>query len=337
MRPIIFLLYFVTLLVSCSDDNVSHSGKNYQIPRFAVYPPSDSGIPQGGFAGIFSPQSSNKLGYYVLAPLNFLLPPAHAQGRIDCTDEVSFWNSAPQTMGRAASIPAEELIHHFYAQALFYDCNVREQAQNFGIGETVQQDGENGGEEVTILTASNIGAIEDDLTQFVSWTDLPESENVRGLLVNKYLQNDGTRTKTRVDLEIENGARHVTSLLHFTTEDNGEYYSKASFQESGPDEDGNFQKHEIWGRYYDTSSGGNTVVQIRAVAETNGGYSFEIKRCSGVSDKNSPCASPPTIKHYDKDKNEINARTFGSNENEADNFYEGEEESDYFTPEFSLD
>ena len=338
MKFIIFLLFFFTLFVSCGDEESSNSGRNYEIPRFAVYPLSDSGVPGGGSLSrnFLPPEPNSKLKYLVLAPVHIFFPLAYAQSQIDCTAEIDYYNDAPQTFGRAADIPPQELLHRFYAQAIFYDCIIRQQAQSFGIGESVQEDEE--GEEVTILTAENIGNDPERRTEYVSWTDLPESENVRGRLVNKYIQDDGIVTKTRVDLSIEDGARRVTSLLHFVNSNDGaKFYSKASFRESNQDAEGNFQRHEVRGRLYDTTD--NTIVQVRAVADADSGSSIELRRCPISSgDIDTDCSSaPPVVKHYNNDGAEVSdsSRSFG--DDAADSFYEGQNEEQYFTPEFSIE
>ena len=343
MKPIIFVLCFVALTISCKDDKGSSSGRNYEIPRFAVYPLSESGIATlGGLGADFLPLGPNKgLKYLVLAPINFLLPPIYAQSLIDCEEEVALNNAAPQTFGRAADISAKDLIHRFYAQAIFYDCVTRQQSQSFGVGETVESDPDNEGEEVTILTAKNIGSDEEVLTQYVSWTDLPESENVRGRLVNKYVQNDGIITKTRVDLKIINGAREVTSMLHFIDISNGsaKLYSKAGFRESDPDEDGNFQEQEVWGRFYDTTN--KTIVQVRATVGVGSGFSVELKRCfiEGENIDTDCSSASSTTEHYNADGDKASNGAVGgfSGISEEISFYGGQSEEQYFTPEFSLE
>ena len=339
MKTTIFLLCFVILFFSCKDDKNSNMGRNYEIPRFAVYPLSDSGIFDGVslVENILSPEPNSKLKYFVLAPVNIFFPMAHAQSAIDCTDEVNLNNEAPQTFGRAASISPEDLLKRFYAQTIFYDCVIREQAQSFGIGETVQVapkvEGEDP-EEIVVLTAENIGSDPEKRTEYVSWTDLPESENVRGRLVNKYVQDDGIITKTRVDLNIVNRARTVTSLLHFVNQDGAKFYSKANFQESNPDADGNFQQHEVWGRLYDTTN--NMVVQARAIIVAGGGFSAELKKCPISSSIETSCngATPDAI-HLDGEGNTVGERSFGSNQ--ATSFYGSQSESEYFTPEFNIE
>ena len=337
MKSFIFLLSFLTLCVSCGDDENSKSGKNYQIPRFAVYPLSDSGIPGGGsFADNFFPQEPNsKLKYLVLAPVNLLFPSAYAQEN-SCEDVMRFDNDAPQTYGRAASIEPRDLIYKFYSMSMFYDCVTREQARQSGVGESSQVDNENDGESVLILTASNIGNNPENLTEYVSWTDLPESENVRGLLVNKYLQNDGIRTKTRVDLEIENGARKVQSLLHVIS-GGQKIYIKAGFIEGALDADGNFQEHEIWGRYYDSSN--ETIVMARAKSSIGGGLSVELKRCtiSGTDIETSCNAASPVEQHYDSNGEKVENGTLQQlGSNTGDSFYRGMTEADFFTPRFDI-
>ena len=339
MKAIIFLLCFVAFFVSCSSGD-GESGKNYSVPRFAVYPPSSSGLPgQGSFAS-FKPESSGGLKYLVWAPVNVLFPLARAQEN-GCDAELAFSNEAPQTFGQAASISGEDIVHRFYAQAIFYDCVTREQALQSGVGETVQNDSENEDEEVTVLTARRIGDDPEVLTEFVSWTDLPESDNVRGRLVNKYVQENGIITKTRVDLEMEDGARKVESMLHFVDPGNSniKLYSKGGFQESNPDAQGNFQDQEVWGRFYDTSD--NMIVQVRAKSRVNVGVTIELKRCpiSGSNIGTDCSGATAETEHYDATGTKVNDPLEGISlgSNTGNGFYAPQSEEEFFTPEFSVE
>ena len=331
----------MTFFVSCGDEETS-SGKNYQVPRFAVYPLANTGVPgQGSFASnLTSPLPESGLRYLVLAPLNALFPSAYAQEN-ECAREQAFLNDAPQLFGNAGSISDRDLIHQFYAQAIFYDCVTRQQALRHGVGETVQNDSDNENQEVVVLTASHIGENPEELTEFVSWTDLPESENVRGRLVNKYVQDNGIITKTRVDLEIVDGARKVTSMLHFIDPNNSsiKFYSKAGFQELMPDGDGNFQQHEIWGRFHDNSGGSTELVQVKAVSRVGSGVSIELERCDVTSNVDTDdCTGSGTVTHYDANgssASDAGGRSFGNNS--GDSFYGGQGEEDFFTPEFSIE
>ena len=152
----------------------------------------------------------------------------------------------------------------------------------------LESEGENAGQSVTILTSKRIGENPEHLTEFISWTDLADSENVRGRMINKYLQDDGISTKTRVDMEVEDGAKRVESVFHFS-DSNASMYAKAGFREMEINREGTFQRHEIWGRYYDTTV--NIVVQARGVMLAGEGFAVEVTRCSAVDGKDTICGS----------------------------------------------
>ena len=326
MKSILYFLCFAIFLVSCTSGN--DPGKNYQIPRFAVYPPSHSGLPGGGtFASLFQSKPSRAFT---------LFPAAYAQEH-ECDKELSFYNDAQSRIisGQAASISGKDFIHSFYAQAILYDCETRRQARAEGVGATSQNHGEEG---TVILTVSLIDNRPEDWTRYISWTDLPESANVRGKLINKYLQKDGARTKTRVDLAMKNGARTVKSMLLYTDEYYTAYTS-ANFKESSPDTKGNFQVQEIWGRYYDDSA--NKIVQARALVRVGEGFAVELVRCdiSGTNiDTDCSGSSDKVVEHYDANGTKLNSArsgwTFGSDT--GDSFYSGELESEFFAPKFSI-
>ena len=80
----------------------------------------------------------------------------------------------------------------FYAQAIFYDCNARLQARQSGVGVSTQVDDETGQEEtVTVLTSDYTDPRPSENARFfTAWTDLPESEYVKGRMVNIPVRED---------------------------------------------------------------------------------------------------------------------------------------------------
>ena len=73
-------------------------------------------------------------------------------------------------------------------------------------------------------------------------------------------------------------------------------YIKAGFEEKEPDSNGQFRRHEVWGRYYDTTV--NKVVQARAVMIAGVGLSVELTRCDATNGKDTVCSGTPEVNHY---------------------------------------
>ena len=146
--------------------------------------------------------------------------------------------------------PGLGLAVNFYATAQFYDCNAREQLQQDGLttqcklreGTDGSLEGENlcdegAATEVQLLSALITEGESDDLTRFVSWTmdpNDPQSSDVEGQMINKYLQSDRGRTKTRVNLSRVSGKKAVDVTLLFH-DPNGDpaFLLRVYFEEDG--------------------------------------------------------------------------------------------------------
>ena len=305
------------------------------IPRFSVDPLDGSGVDD-------TTASLDKLKPF----LSLLFPKAIAQSTIvSCTDELAASNAAPQIYASSSTNDGLDYAHNFYAQAIFYDCNARQQAQEDGVGRTEQED-DDSNMMLPVLTASNIGTLPEDLTRFVSWTDLPETQNVSGLLINKYLQDDGTRTKTRIDLKIDTGARSVWSVLYVERAGGDKSYIKAAFQESDEDTNGVFNEHRVSGRYWDDQD--ETIISIRASARKDKGVTIRMDECTGQAliNINAGCTTGTTWTYLDTDGNEMAnesaATTAGLITESAPNglpdaeaFFTGTQ-AEFFTPGFDV-
>ena len=359
VKTILYTTFFI-LFSSCGDDDPARStGLRYSgaIPRFSVDPLEGGSLDER----ITQKSKSSRKGFFARI---FSFPKAFAQeAAIDCSKEIDNWNDSPQLIGRANTNSALDFVETFYAQSLFYDCNARQQVQEDGVAASTQtDDGETpldaeDDESLPILTASIINeAAPEDFTRFVSWTNLPDlSDNVSGKLVNKYLQpEDNARTKTRVDLAIEEGLREINSFLyvHTDTDDNSHFYIKAHFKEVDSNDDDTVDQHIISGRYWDSTD--ETIVVIRANIRLNVGSSVFITRCTSASDFNATCHSSGAAEtefYYDTegeaiategeastaglatDQSSANFTTIGSDD---DNFYTGTTEAAFFDPSFDV-
>ncbi len=335
----VFFFLCIFFLASCSKDKDKDNKTVVIPPRFSVDPI--------GNAGIVIDASSVRSAWYStmfkktgIWSTSFVIPKVQAQNTINCTEEMENLNAAPQLYRNTKNLSPKDYVQNFYAKAVFYDCNAREQAQEDGVGSKTETDSDTE-ETVRILTAKRVkDSAPEDETRFVSWTDLPETENVKGKLVNKYLQPDGARTKTRIDLEIENGARNIRSLLR-DARNEGLFYTRADFEEI-LDDDGNKTAHRVSGRYYDNQD--NVIVEIAAYSVKGNGTAIFMKMCPDTNYRDS-CSVAATEHYYNSDgsnMSESGAQAKGlpidindSEIKKVTEFFTGTE-SEYFKPEFTV-
>ena len=339
MRYLIFFLLFgfcVSVFYSCGDGGDT-GGINIDIPEFSVDILDGSGIDtsSGETSSVGFPVNQKFLA--MLSPV----PDAFAQQKeISCEDELAFMNDHEFGIDPTAI----ELVRYFYAKARFYDCNTREQAQN-GPVTTYTQTDQSSGMEVTVMEVKYVDEIPDDLTMFVAWTD---ATNLKGKLVNKYLQVDENRTKTRVDLLIADDTSKEVDFS-FNIEDSSNsmsIWSRAIFQEVGETidlentQEFSIVEHLISGRYYRTG----TVYVVRASVKKNVGTSVFMRKCSATS-PNEACAGSDTEHFYDSNGDALDkaaAQAAGLSTDVAStgidilsNFFSGSVD-DYFAPEFDI-
>ncbi len=216
---------------------------------------------------------------------------------VDCTAELNYWNAAPQTVGRwtANRMTPENYLEHAYAQSLFYDCNARQQALEDSDGE--------------LNSSSDIQSVlftreeEDipllDFTRFVAWSGEFDALENRGKLVNLYLQDDGTRTRTRIDLNKRGGLKVVDSVFYATTSAGLVDWSRAYFREVSETEQYVIQRH------YDSTD--RRIIIVAGHFIEGVGSSIFIEDCDNINpdDANDPCplGNSPTERYLDEDGN----------------------------------
>ncbi|MCY4644554.1 MAG: hypothetical protein OXB88_08040 [Bacteriovoracales bacterium] len=328
MRSIFFLTFFLSIpffVTSCFDDDDDSKGYSGYMPNFSVNVPSgvaDDSILKSASFSFFESMSLEE-----------------GTGQVDCTTALNNWNKAPQLPSSSSgaithgnltlfcssnegcwTTPAG-LVMNFYAQSQFYDCNAREQIQQDGLTRACPlREGTSGsiGEDnlcdeseattVQLLYAHIVRGDKEDFNRFTSWTmnpNDPSTNAVRGLLLNKYLQeNDQRRTKTRVDLDKNTDGEKVvdSTLLVIDSDGNEESIQRAYFREV-KDSEGNVTDNFIIARFWT----GNLarVVAFKAHVKADTGISLFLKSCDATTYSTaiaSTCTPADSdLKYYDSD------------------------------------
>ena len=361
-------MFFLFFMISCSKS----SNKDANIPS---HPPSH----YDGYLPNFSvniPKDAINLNSSFLVPLQGLRSPnlklEENQTSIDCTEALNNWNAAPQFPLQGTDTPfcpETETCHdnelgftiNFYAQAQFYDCNARQQLREDGL--TQQCPLREGDEEasleelcdeesstsIQLLYALIQGDQPEDFTRFVSWTmdpNTPEASDIQGRLINKYLQDNGLRTKTRVNLEREGGRKTVDSIfLYYDSSNEPQSSIRAYFREDGAS---SVTDNYIVGRYWNTSYG--KVIAVRAHVKSSTGAALFVEICPAddfAAAQASTCtASGATPVYFDANGDLVVASPEGlintgsddrfnprNTSNNLDTFFDDETIEDHFNPE----
>ena len=308
-----FLLVFPWLicsLSSCFDgDDSSGSGKKggYRgyVPNFSVsYPKSTA--------------TSNLLLKSLMRAVPLAIPSLELEEEpdvIDCSDAIANWNNSTQLPNSAGGLTSDPfcptnsagnvvdcfdnelgVVLGFYAQAQFYDCNARQQLQEDGLTKQCRLRGGTTGSigdddlcdpEATSYVQLLYSLIKktpaDDFTRFVSWTmhpTTPKDEDIKGQLINKYLQEDGViRTKTRVDIDQTGGKKVIDSIL-LVSDAAGVISSiiRVYFREagSGASVTDNYITARTWNKDY------AKVIAVRAHVSATLGASVFYKSCAAA-------------------------------------------------------
>ena len=333
MKYLVGLLLFSTLL-SCSDE-----GNPISIPRFSVDPLNASGLLLSALPSTHRLNSSSF--------------PQNTSSK--CRSAMANWKAKQTALASTllqTNTPDKEkiLLETLYAQTIFYDCHIRELAHNNGISSSNQS---YNGETIPILTAQDVWeSTPENHTQFLSWIDLPETRNIQGKMIDKDLDSNNVQTKIRIDLNIENGARKIKSLLISTNKENNEMiYSKADFKEL-LNQSGVKIVHLVSGRYYDSET--RTLIVISAYVRAYIGTAIFTRRCYSTTNPSitfsSGCTATLQESYYNSQGRPLTEAEAGNaglptdiqNTNwhegegqiiETLNFYSGNER-DFFEPTF---
>ena len=233
---------------------------------------------------------------------------------IDCSGAIANWDNSTQLPNAPSGVknvpfcPEDKdgavidcfnnafgVVLHFYAQTQFYDCNDRQQLQKDGLTKQCRlRDGNSGKIDdddlcdpdatavVQLLYSLTEKSPADDFTRFISWTmhpTTPKDNGIKGQLINKDLQDDGTKTKVRVDIDRTGGKRAISSVL-LTTNAGGDIISisRAYFKEAGA---GNtITDNYITARYWHKDYG--KVIAVRSHVNTTLGASVFYSTCTAA-------------------------------------------------------
>ena len=346
----IIILAFSIFLFSCDSTDFKIDIPSFlddDIPSFSVKPMENSSVKNIGSNNSYSKTKANSLPEVKplsdvdLNDVDLDIDLSDIDLDIDlsdlrCIEELKYWNDSPELTG-GQSLVGIDYIVSFYANANFYDCNVRQQALEDGLKETLQGD-------LKVFTAQSIGDIPEDKTRFVSWSENIDKSDIKGKMVNLYLQNDQTRTKTRVDVSYSNGVKTVNAMLEvFFPKVQLQTYTRAFFQEVS-DSKGEIVEHNIGGRHYNSED--EVIIGVIASVKKGLGSSIFVTKCNAsASSFNDECPfSSPKEYYYNTEGesiNQIEAENLGletvfSNLPEElilNSFY-NEPESEYFNPSF---
>lgn len=237
-----FYFYLMPLLLmSCVFDDEDESQRQVRyggyMPNYSVNLPEDA-LESKLQRGVFQRGSSAARINYLSADENEI--------HIDCTDELNLANMAPRfpaTSGSNAPICTSDnslcitsplgFLIYAYANGLFYDCNVRQQVRQDGLSRLCKlRSGSSGNiasgdlcdentpssQKMLAFSYISSGQSLEDYSRFVAWTmdpANPGTEDLEGMMINRYLQDDGLRSKTKVILNKVNGFKAVETLEFF--------------------------------------------------------------------------------------------------------------------------
>ena len=327
------ILYFIIIvcfsLSSCTQNRDSSSSIN--IPSFGVEPLLSGPDQSSTNSRFVTKKSTNAQNDDPLIEIPNTI-------RISCELEIELLNNSPQLLD--PNLDYIDYLESFYAMTNFYDCNIRQQVQE--SNNVVRLDS---GQYISSEIDSDNPQ---DNTRFVSWIYDEGEKIARGKLVNLYLQDDGIRTKTRIDLSHKDGNKVVNSFLYFS--DPGipptlhKFYTRVLFKEI-TDDNGEVTEHRIGGRHYNTFI--NAVIAFAAVVKKGVGSAVFLKKCENTDDAHAPCNLSSTYekKYYDANGEVLASAPDGMPATLEDigldhttymlsDFYNGQTEGDYFHPSF---
>ena len=309
----ILAIVILVALASCSDSDSDNSQQAYTgfIPNFSV------NLPENVVSNSYLSENSN--APKPTTPTNIhKLNLEENPDFVDCTSVLETLNAWQPVSDQN---PAQDTVNdntggalgyafYFYAQSQFYDCNLRQQVREDGVAQQcLLREGE-GSANPEELCHENENAdisvqfsyalfqneqLPDDFTRFVGWTvdldDPAASADVQGMMVNKYLQDDGARTKTRIDLYEDNEKKIVSStVLVYNTNSNPQSVTRAYFREVRPSDGGTVTENYVVGRHWDRSH--NEVISMRVHLKSNVGSVLFVTICQNLTDLEAAIASP---------------------------------------------
>ena len=222
---------------------------------------------------------------------------------ISCEQQMKKLNETSekvQTVGKENGVEednlemAKALAAYSYALGLFYDCNMRQQAQDDGAEEIAND------QQKVQYRAASLTDPRWDLTRFVDWFEYKnnegivsrtdgEADRVDGKMINLYLQEDGARTQTRIDLVKNANLRQITTIF-WSERDNKQTVLKSHVVEYSK---GSTKEQLLSLRYYSDNNDSNKSGWVLAHMKTSGSVIIT-NTCPATSDYNSACDTNAT-------------------------------------------
>lgn len=199
---------------------------------------------------------------------------------------------------------ALSMAGYSYMLGLFYDCNLREQATEDGVKLIAASD------DSIKYEAAMIGEGDKrlDLTRFVTWSEhkneqgeVPsragEADKVDGFMTNLYLQEDKSRTQTRIELNKKEALRHLTSLFWSSSSQQHEVALRGELVEHGR---GDAKEQLLSLRYYGEHVSDRIWMMLAHMKEDGSAVLLASCKINDTEDFNKSCAASEfTFYHLD--------------------------------------
>ena len=301
-----FLLIF--LLGACDFDEKSPTDKEagnrvIDLPAFAVEP----------FAYVTDDNKSAGL---------FVTP-------ISCEQQLDKLNNTSATLqGEVAGTGedsqlkiAKALASYSYALSLFYDCNMRQQAQDDGAKEIAND------QQKVHYRAASLKDSRWDFTRFVDWFEYKnnegivdrtdgEADRVDGKMINLYLQDDGIRTQTRIELAKDTTLRQITTIF-WSEQGDKQTALKSHVVEYS---EGSTKEQLLSLRYHDANHATDKSWWVLAHMKASGSVMIT-NVCSETTDYNSTCddsSAEDLVYHLDSNYQPVTENHQGFKASRAD-------------------
>ncbi len=194
-----------------------------------------------------------------------------------------------------------------YAQALFYDCNMRQQAREDGAEIVDETD-------VRVLHRSHRQSAELwDGTRFVEWEEQKDSDTgevpmtdgeadtVTGKMVNLYLQENGFRTQTRIELDKQDGLRQIASVFFLQAGEGKNVVQRSYLVEHGSGTD---KEHLLGLRLYHHDYSSKIYLALAHLKDSGSAVLFATCDIGAGEDFNKSCADASFggVRYFDAER-----------------------------------
>lgn len=249
---------------------------------------------------------------------------------VDCAEQMEQNNKAASNLSSAISDSQEPgstdnqknidtalaMASYSYAMGLFYDCNMRQQAEEDGVKVVEEND-----KQVSYRSYSGRDNFW-DYTRFVTWDEYKdedgnvsstngEADTIDGKMVNLYLQDDSSRTQTRIELKKKDTLRQISSLFYAkipANKDNGAPASEMTHRSYFVEHQGAGQQEHLLGLRLHHHSNAKRIYMSLAHMRADGSAVL-VGICNLVEDDdyNKSCENTEfgTVYYFDAEQNQI--------------------------------